>query len=195
MSEQDDETRYLKRLEARARQLSDQVQSEAIPPAFAGLELISSVVTATSIDSERVTAALPVEHWRDEQISIPIAWLTPIVSAWHEHRNSDGQVLFDTALGIRGSQGKSPTIKNQNRQDRDRRLSALVVADYILSALEGQPVSLDAAIAGVAEKERERQRVVERAYKTYGTQFTKGFEPSRPKLPEVLAQASDRKEK
>lgn len=166
-----EEQAFLTKLNARARQMADEVAEGDTSAAFAALDLLTSIHSGVSggISSDELTTSYPVKHWREQQISVPIALLRPVVEGWFRYRWGDDQPSLEQALGVAANtKGASPERKNQLKKDRDRRLSNSVVVDLVASCAEGAPVSQDAACAKVAEDENVSLRIVERAFRKHG---------------------------
>ena len=165
----EDEAEFFEKFEARARQFADRVVEGDLPKAYAALELIMSIYSARELDTERLFRAFPVENWRDETIAVPTALLRPIVKGWMKYRRQAGKQSLEKALGIAAqTKGASSVVKTEKTTDRNRSLSNAAVLDYVASHLEGQPVSLDAVFAGVAEECGCKASAVETAYKEHG---------------------------
>jgi hypothetical protein len=175
-----DKERFLGNLRARAEQMANFVAEGEISPQFAALDLLAAIGDAweQGVSTDELSETYPVADWRDRQISVPFALLRPIIESWIDYRWSEQQPTLEQAfrLGAR-SRGASPVRKRISKDDRDRKISGLVVWELVQAEKDNQPISQDAACATVAEKEGVPIRVVERAFQTRGKRVLEALKP------------------
>lgn len=185
MKRSDPQEDFLTALNARSRQYADEVESGDLPKSYACLEVLASIFSAyeAGIDGVTLTSSYPVKAWRDDQVSVPRALLRPLVEGWMKYLDPELDYSLGEAFEIEGGgAGRRPTKVLQKKIDRDRRLSNLVIVDYLASQDEGAPISQDAAFQAVADAEGVSYETVKKAYRKHSPSTLKGLQKMGVKI-------------
>jgi len=153
----EDPERYLVVLEARIHQYIERIQVGDIGKEFAALDLLASIFSAHEgqIPPNDLSFAYPIRAWREDQVLIPRALLRVIAEGWHRYREGEGETSLDQAFRLAGTgKGKSGSARRSTTIDKEIYLSNAVLAIWKQAEIDGRPISQDAAIQEVFEREK-----------------------------------------
>ncbi len=139
-----------------------------LPVGFIAFEALASLVGAKheGFTEEELGEIWP-EEWGSPSVSVPLSLIVVLANAWLSYKNAPSGRTLGEALGIEGL-SKYPTKSKQKTRDRHAQMANEVEVTYLLAPLEGQPLSLEAVIEGVAHRHEVSCETVKKAHKNFG---------------------------
>jgi len=160
----------LVQLTSRLEELDIEHRDGKLPSTYIALDALGAFVGCRleGYSDEEWRATWP-EIWGTEEISVPLVLLVALRDAWFDYKVAPiGKTLGESfhleGLGARGVKGRKQT------RDKSKGLSNRVLNEYICA--EGE-ISLEDAIAIVAESQGVAFKTVEKAYQECGPETRK----------------------
>lgn len=160
----------LVQLTSRLEELDMEHRDDKLPLTYIALDALGAFVGCRleGYSDEELRATWP-KNWGTEEISVPLVLLVALRDAWFDYKVAPigktlGESFHMEGLGARGVKGRKQT------RDKRKGLSNRVLNEYICA--EGE-ISLEDAIAIVAESQGVAFKTVEKAYQECGPETRK----------------------
>jgi len=166
-----DDERFLANVRARIEQYVKKIDAGQVSEEFVAFELLCSIFSGHEggLEAEKIRSAYPIDSWRENNVEIPVAIIRAIVGGWVKYQASEGKLPLGVAYGLEGGgKGKRPMASTNQTLNRDQKLSNEVVLELVLAERQGYPISQDAAIQAVTDREAVGYGTVCNAFKNHG---------------------------
>jgi hypothetical protein len=172
----EDDKQFLMNLRARIEQYAKKIDAGQVSEEFVAFELLCSIFSGHEggLEAEKMRSAYPIDSWRENNVEIPVAIIRAIVGGWVKYQASDAKLPLGVAYGLEGGgKGKRPMASTNQTLNRDQKLSNEVVLELELAKHQGYPISQDAAIQAVTDREAVGYETVCNAFKHHGAETLK----------------------